>query len=265
MLSSLFSLFPLSLTVWLVQMVAYHGFGLWFEYLDRTGGLADFKMRPPDRWTYSRALPRVLANQVLLLLPAMLMVEALGLAFVGPSGIGPLAFVLGLIGMTIGHDLVQYVSHRFLLHRVELMRPLGHAIHHSTSASRAITACVMSPADFVLEIVFPYLLPLIAVTAMGSAGSSPLFHCFAVAAGAFGGLYEHSGYDFSVKLAKSRHAALRLLAPLITSRAHAEHHARGNVSFSDGFGSSNIADTVLGTRWDLAAARKERKDDITAS
>lgn len=250
---------PLSVLVWIVQMIAYHGFGLWFEYLDRTGSLADYKTRPVDRWTYAQVLPRVLFNQVFILLPVMFLVEKTGLAFVGPEAISPLMFVVGLIGMTVGHDLVQYVSHAWILHRPTLMRALGHSVHHSTTASRSISACFMSPADFLLEIAAPYLLPLIAVTAVGSAGTNLLFHFFAVTAGAFGGLYEHSGYDFSLKLAKSGNPLLRFVASRISSRAHAEHHGRGNVSYSDGFGSSNICDTVFKTRWDLVAPRERRR------
>lgn len=251
---------PLSVAVWLVQMLAYHGFGLWFEYLDRTGGLADYKVRPVDRWTYWQVMPRVLANQVFILLPAMILVEWSGLAFAGPAHIGVVMFAVGLIGMTIGHDVVQYVSHCWILHKPTLMRPLGHSVHHSTTASRGVSACFMSAADFQLEIAAPYLLPLIAITAIGSAGTDLTFHFFAVAAGAFGGLYEHSGYDFSIKLAQSDNALLRFVAGRISSKAHAEHHSRGNVSFSDGFGSSNICDTMFKTRWDLVGQRERRRN-----
>lgn len=250
---------PLSVAVWLVQMVAYHGIGLWFEYLDRTGSLAAYKNRPADSWTYFQVLPRVLVNQVVVLLPAMMFLEWTGLAFVGPAHIGVVMFVVGLIGMTIGHDVVQYVSHCWILHRPTLMRTLGHSVHHSTTASRSISACYMSFADFFLEIVCPYALPLIVITAIGSAGSDLTFHFFAVTAGAFGGLYEHSGYDFSIKLAKSPNPFLRFVADRISSKAHAEHHGRGNVSFSDGFGSSNICDTVFKTRWDLVTQRERRR------
>ena len=250
---------PLSVVVWLAQMVAYHAFGLWFEYLDRSGSLAAYKTRPADRLTYVQILPRVLFNQVFVLLPAMVLAQWAGLAFVGPAHIGPLMFVVGLVGMTIGHDVVQYVAHCWILHRPSLMRALGHSVHHSTTASRAISACYMSPADFLLEIAGPYLLPLIAISAIGSGGSDLVFHLLTVASGAFGGLYEHSGYDFSVKLARSDSPMARVVAKLVSSRAHAEHHGRGNVSFSDGFGSSNICDTLFRTRWDLVAQRERRR------
>ncbi len=244
---------PLFATVWLAQMVAYHGIGLWFWWLDRTGALARFKTRPVERRPYLDILPRVLANQTLLLLPAMGLAQWAGVAFSGAAHIAAWAWVASLVGMSIGHDIVQYLFHRFLMHRATLMNRLGHAVHHSTTASCAISACYMSAADFLAEIVCPYLIPLALV---GGGGADAGFHVFAVTLGAFGGLYEHSGYDFSLALPRAGFAAR--LAPLLSSRAHAEHHARGTVSFSDGFGSSSLCDTIFKTRWDLARSRQRR-------
>jgi hypothetical protein len=87
-----------------------------------------------------------------------------------------------------------------------------------------------------------------------------LFNLIVASLGAIGGLYEHSGYDFAARLPKAEGSAfrqrlIRFLALLITSKAHGEHHRVGNVSFSDGFGSPGICDTVFKTRWDLVAAR----------
>ena len=53
-------------------------------------------------------------------------------------------------------------------------------------------------------------------------------------------------------------ALLDALAGLVTSKAHAEHHRRGMVSFSDGFGSPGICDAIFATRWDLVADRVPR-------
>ena len=53
----------------------------------------------------------------------------------------------------------------------------------------------------------------------------------------------------------------RAIAPLLSSRAHAEHHARGNVSFSDGFGSSSLCDKFFRTRWDLVQVRQRQRRD----
>lgn len=248
---------PFATQIWLVQMAAYHGFGLWFEWLDRCGALSRFKARPVERKSYLELLPRVLANQALILLPAMLLAQWTGLAFVGPAHLSLATTLLGFVGLTVGHDVVQYVAHRFVLHRPGLMRRLGHSIHHSTTGSRSVSACYISFTDFFLEIVCPYLIPLALI---GGGGVDVFFHSLVVSAGAFSGLYEHSGYDFSRSLRARAHGSMggvwRVLAKMISSEAHAAHHSRGNVSFSDGFGSSNICDTIFRTRWDLSLRRE---------
>ncbi len=257
MLDTALSLAPLSAQIWLVQMTAYHGIGLWFEWLDRTGGLKRFKVKRLERMSYFEILPRVLANQTFILLPAMLFMQWSGLAYVGSPQVSLPVFVASVAFMTLGHDIIQYIAHRFVLHRPEMMRRLGHAVHHSTIGSLGISACYMSAADFFLEIVCPYLIPL----AFVPLGSNFLIHALVVTSGAFGGLYEHSGYDFSLALREpkdgSARGRLRLaLARMISSEAHAAHHTRGNVSFSDGFGSTNICDTLFKTRFDLVPERR---------
>jgi sterol desaturase/sphingolipid hydroxylase (fatty acid hydroxylase superfamily) len=246
---------PLSVLAFAVQMLVYHGVGLWFEWCDRTGWLKRFKMRSVERMSYFELLPRVLVNQFCILLPAMMLVQATGLAFTGAPQMGALHFLAAMVFMGVGHDIVQYVAHCFLLHRPGLIRKLGHSVHHSTGASRAISACYMGHADFFLEIVLPYLLPLIVV----AAGADISFHLLVASLGAIGGLYEHSGYDFSARLPRGegglRGRLIDAFAGLITSKAHAEHHRRGNVSFSDGFGSPGLCDTFFRTRWDLVGDR----------
>jgi sterol desaturase/sphingolipid hydroxylase (fatty acid hydroxylase superfamily) len=253
--SNLPSWVPLSVLVWAVMMAVYHVAGLLFEWADRTKSLAPFKVRDSDKLSYAALLPRVLFNQTCVLLPAMIALQWLGLAYTGAPHIGLWHFLVALVFMGIGHDVVQYFSHRVLLHRPSLFRKLGHSLHHSTGASRAISACYMTAADFFLEIALPYLVPLVLV----GAGADLSFHLTAASLGALGGLYEHSGYDFAVPLRKEERPGaqnwlLAFLALLITSKAHGEHHRRGNVSFSDGFGSPGICDTFFKTRWDLAGA-----------
>jgi len=246
---------PFSLKIWLVQMLAYHGFGLWFLWLDETGALRRFKNRDAERRSYLQILPRVLANQIFLLAPAMWAFEELGLAYVGPAHLPLATMLVSSVGLTVGHDLVQYVSHRFVLHKAKYLRALGHSVHHTTGASLAISACFMSGADFFLEIVCPYLIPLAVV---GGAGTDLFFQSLIVSAGAFGGLYEHSGYDFGLFLRAERGADFtarfrRFIGDRLSTAAHGAHHTRGNVSFSDGFGSSNICDTMFRTRYDLVS------------
>jgi sterol desaturase/sphingolipid hydroxylase (fatty acid hydroxylase superfamily) len=248
---------PLSVLAWAVQMVVFHGVGLFFEWSDRTGALSSFKVREIERLTYFQLMPRVLFNQIFVLLPAMVAFQYAGLAFTGAPHLSVWHFVAGMVLMGVGHDIVQYVFHCWVLHRPRLLRTLGHSLHHSTGAAKAISACYMSAADFFLEIVLPYLIPL----ALIGAGADVLFHLTVASLGAIGGLYEHSGYDFAVRLPNARSGSrlqpLAWLAAVVTSKAHGEHHRRGNVSFSDGFGSPGICDTIFKTRWDLAeAARK---------
>jgi sterol desaturase/sphingolipid hydroxylase (fatty acid hydroxylase superfamily) len=248
---------PLSLTVWAIQMVVYHGVALAFEALDRTGRLSCYRVRPPDRLSYRTVMPLVLVNQCLVLLPSMMALEAAGLAYTGAGHLQPLHFILGLAVMAIGHDVVQYLGHR-PQHMFRRLQFLGHGIHHGTTASRAVSACYMHPADFVFQIVLPYLVPLVVI---GGGGRDILFHVMTVGLGAIGGLYEHSGYDFAAVFRgrwKSRPGAAvsRAAAFMVSSHAHAEHHRRSDVSFSDGFGSPGLCDTLMGTRWDLAVRRK---------
>jgi sterol desaturase/sphingolipid hydroxylase (fatty acid hydroxylase superfamily) len=249
---------PLALWVWLVQMAAFHGLGSVFEICDRRKWLRRFKVRDVDRKTYRQLLPRVLANQVFILLPCMLAVQFFGLAFTGRPHLSLLWFVFGMIAMGIGHDVVQYATHRHLLHRPSLIRVLRHSIHHSTGASKGISACYMSGPDFFLEITLPYLLPLVLI---GGGGSDILFHSLIAGLGAIGGVYEHSGYDFAVlvprtRLAERMPAFAKVFGTLISSHAHGQHHVRGNVSFSDGFGSPGLCDSVFATRWDLVESRR---------
>ncbi len=243
-------------------MAVYHGVGLWFEWCDRNGRLAAFKVKGAERLSYFKLLPRVLVNQFAILLPLMMLVQYAGLAFVGPPHLSLPYFLAAMVFMGVGHDIVQYATHRFLLHRPGLIRKLGHSVHHSTGASRAISACYMSAADFFLEIVLPYLLPLMIVRA----GSDVLFHLLIAGLGAVGGLYEHSGYDFSVRLPRGlggvKGRFLDALAGFVTSKAHAEHHRRSNVSFSDGFGSPGICDTAFATRWDLVGDRGQPRRKV---
>lgn len=251
---------PLSVVAFLAMMLVYHGVGFAFEWCDRHGLLRGAKVRSVERMSYREMLPRVLVNQVVILLPSMVAVQWAGLAFTGPAHLSPWRFVLNLILLAIGHDIVQYITHRHILHRPGLIKKLGHAVHHSTGASRAISACYMSKTDFFLEITLPYLVPLVLV---GGGGSDILFHVMVAGLGAYGGLYEHSGYDFAVPFRNSAfyRAWPRLgavIASQITSKAHGEHHRRSNVSFSDGFGSPGICDTVFATRWDKVETRSFR-------
>ena len=164
--------------------------------------LASFKVRDIERLTYFQLLPRVLFNQIFILLPAMVAFQYRGAGFYRRA-----AFELPCIlwpqccFMGVGHDIVQYVFHRFVLHRPGLIRTLGHSVHHSTGASKGISACYMSPADFFLEIVLALSRSSVARWRWRRCGRSS---STVASLGAFGGLYEHSGYDFAVRFAKGQ-------------------------------------------------------------
>ena len=214
-----------SVAVWGVQMISYHGFALWFEWLDRTGRGQAFKVRTVERMSYREMLPRVLFNQTFVLLPAMGITQALGLAYYGSTQITIMGFVASVIGLTIGHDIVQYIAHRIVLHEPTNMRKFGHALHHTTRASRAISACYMSAEDFFLEIVCPYLIPLILI---GGGGTNFIFHALIVSAGAFGGV--DNGHDLTVSEAASRCDEHRLVLALFEDSAESLFELRkGNI------------------------------------
>ncbi|MBI1868014.1 MAG: sterol desaturase family protein [Methylocystis sp.] len=248
---------PLSVLAWTIHMIVFHGVGLTFEYLDRAKRLQRFRIRV-DVPSYRDLLPRVLANQTLILLPAMMALEWSGLAFTGAPHLSAGRFVANLVLMAIGHDVIQYVFHRWVLHGPPDAY-IGHALHHSTKAGRAISACYQTPADFFIEIVVPYLVPLALV---GGGGGDIFFHLFVPSIGAIGGLYEHSGFDFVAPLREPKNGKPRgrlaaFFAATLSSKAHGEHHRRWDVSFSDGFGSPGICDTLLRTRWDLIGTKRE--------
>jgi sterol desaturase/sphingolipid hydroxylase (fatty acid hydroxylase superfamily) len=245
---SLWTLLPLSFVVWAGHMLVFHGVGLAFELCDRTGAFPAFKVRKRDQLEYGAILPRVLFNQCCVLLPAMWLCEKSGLAFVGPSTITFAYAAVALVLLTIGHDVVQYAAHRWLLHNTRFGW-LRHALHHSAGAARAITACYMSAPDFFLTIVCPYLVPLILI---GGGTSNLGFQLLVACLGAVGGLYEHSGYDFAAGVAAAPRRWMSFFpASLVSSYAHGEHHRRSRVSFSDGFGSPGLCDLIFRTRWDL--------------
>lgn len=265
MLFSLFSRLPLSIKVWAIQQIAFHVIGLGFEWLDNANALRKVRARETDTKPYNQLLPKVLLNQCLVLLPCMVFCEATGLCFTHKGYISTGRAILSLPVLAIGHDVVQYLTHRYLLHQpnLKLMRMLRHSVHHSTTAAKGISACYMSAPDFFLEIVLPYLVPLALV---GGGGAGLRFHSLVVASGAFGGIYEHSGYDLALAFqavpqekgdAWYWKMLASVMADIVSTRAHHEHHSRGQVSFSDGFGSPGLCDTMFGTRWDMVPKHRE--------
>lgn len=91
----------------------------------------------------------------------------------------------------------------------------------------------MSSPDFLLEIVIPYLVPLIFLSMANVCSSAT---CVAILPlGALGGLYEHSGYNFFDGIAA------------LDTTVHGMHHRFYHCSFADGVGAPSIFDAAMGT------------------
>eukprot|EP01134_Creolimax_fragrantissima_P002176 CFRG2176T1 len=203
-----------------------------------TTWLRGFKRRKcVSRKLYKEMMPLVLFNQVFVLLPCMTLVAWYGHGFYGNAipVMNPGSFtkiILLLMYSSLGHDIVFYFGHRYILHSRWGLPIFRHDIHHSTKADVALSAVYMHPSDFMLEIIAPYLLPYVLITATHG---NVLLDIFIAPLGAIGGVYEHSGYNFLPNIR------------LFDTYYHFSHHARWNVSFSDGVGSTNMMDTLFDT------------------
>ncbi|KAK4536373.1 hypothetical protein CDCA_CDCA08G2398 [Cyanidium caldarium] len=229
---------PLSLVCFICHAVVFHGGCALFALLDRKRWLQRYKELKGDQLKYRDMIGCVLRNQLLLLLPPMLLCERLGWAFVYREADGTVRqegvfqYAVNAMWMTLGHDLFFYVGHRFVLHSPQGFKFFQHDMHHSTKASVALSSMYMAPCDYMLEICVPYLVPLCLLRA------DPLFNLAAITFGGIGGMYEHSGYNFCPQV------------PGLSTMAHGMHHTRYNCSFSDGVGSSNLMDNMFRTDYE---------------
>jgi len=216
----------------IVHFATLHIVSAIFQIFDHYQILQLYKKKVKDRVTYYSCMPTVLKNQFCLMLPMMLLTEHLGLCFFNISlDYSIYLFVFVSAVMTIGHDLLFYLGHRYILHTDFGFTKLGHNLHHASKANCAISALYMSSVDFFIEIVVPYLVPLCLV----SSYTGFYVHVILNIAGTFGGAYEHSGYNF--------------FPNPFDNTSHFMHHHFLKCSFSDGFGSSNIMDFFLKTRY----------------
>lgn len=228
-------------------MLVFHVFSFLFQVLDHANLLQTYKIYPPTEHTptYRQMLPRVLFNQIFLLLPACLLCHRLNLSFPDPSipfqpshhQSSPTVLTSLLIMFIVPpllHEFAFYVAHRFILHHPWGFSRFNHALHHATKAHSALSAMYMSPSDFLLEIILPYLLPLIVVSRLNLM-RQPHIICM-LPLGALGGLYEHSGYNFFGKH-----------IPFLDTRVHGLHHLHYTCSFADGVGAPSIFDSTFHT------------------
>lgn len=226
-----------SLASWLLFMLTFHPACLIFHFLDCKQHFASYKIYPPTENTpsYRQMLPIVLFNQIFILLPSMLLTTYLNLSY-APKHLqpSPLQSIIAIILFTTSlHELAFYVVHRYILHSAWGFHRLNHALHHATKAHSAISAMYMSPPDFFLEIVIPYLVPLIFVSHFNCV--SNIFCTTIFPLGAFGGLYEHSGYNFFPNI------------PALDTTVHGLHHIYYHCSFADGVGSPSVLDRLFET------------------
>lgn len=219
---------------WCLGMATFHTLALLFHVLDVTGIAKKWRTTSAKGLpTYQQMLPLVLSNQVLVLLPCMLLTQAAGLTFTSAANkqVSLPMEATGFFVMALGHDILFYIGHRFLLHSKWGYRALGHNVHHATKAHCALSSMYMAPLDFVFEIVIPYLVPL----AIVSQFSLHYVGVLSLPLGCVGGLLEHSGYNFAPHV------------KLLDTTAHKLHHEQLRCSFSDGVGSTNFMDEVFGS------------------
>lgn len=210
-----------------LHMISSHALCGAFAICDRRGWLRRYKViKKPETVTYWEALPVALFNQVVISLPLFLLIQRWGLWFNGGGGEFTWVHALvHLVGFTLVHDVLFDAAHRWLLHRYAW---LGHALHHKTRGASAITTFYMTPADFFLETLLPFVV-------YGCVFDLPRwFEYSIIVVGGATGIYNHSGYDF--------------FGEWFDSRRHMAHHRWPNTSYGEGAGEPGILDRLLGTR-----------------
>jgi len=240
---------PVVILSWTSFCLVFHVFAACFALIDHelfvsrdlSRYLLRFKVSKIGMKNYWNMLPLVLFNQLFVMLPCMLAFTWYGFGFHEPayrSIVSMLYRTPLLLGfLSIGHDIIFYLGHRFILHTSWGIPIFRHDIHHRAKASSAISALYMHPLDFFLEVVLPFLIPFALVSNLSSSYLNILMPGIA----ALGGCYEHSGFNFWPNVTG------------LDTRLHISHHARWNVSFSDGVGSANLMDSMFGTAADVNA------------
>ncbi|KAA8495347.1 hypothetical protein FVE85_1502 [Porphyridium purpureum] len=234
---------PLALLGWLGFVISFHVFAgcctlieqplldkyAWPQFLRR------FRMHFKGRKGYLEMMPLVLFNQTFVLLPCVLLVGHKGWGFCSQYALLSLSTLwrvpIALFGMSLGHDVVFYIGHRYILHTHWGLPIFRHDVHHSTKAADAVSALFMHPFDFFVEIVLPYLVPYVLIAPL----STSLLDVFIPVLGVVGGTYEHSGFNFWPDIT------------VLDTRFHAAHHIKWSVSYSDGVGSTNLMDALMDT------------------
>ena len=222
---------------WLLFMVVFHSLGIMFYYFDKVDLFPRHKQfrGSSSTPTYSQMLPLVLFNQILILLPAMLISEHYSLIFVPNPNAAPFlpSFIFISIAIPQLHEIFFYIFHRYILHSSFGYYFFNHKVHHDSRTHCSISAMYMSPPDFILEILLPYLFPLYLTAKLKYC--PPLVCVVVLPFGGLGGLYEHSGYNFFPNI------------KVLDTTVHGQHHRMWNCSFADGVGTTSLMDSTFGT------------------
>ncbi len=218
-----------ALLIWIIHFVSWHLFAAGFALADHYKWLSKYKIAIDTRLNYFKILPRVLANQILIMLPIMVFIGYMDWGFQdNPQPLWVLLFHAYMLGIV--HDVVFYTGHR-LLHTKVGFHKLGHYLHHQSRGGTAAASMYMSPIDFVFEIILPYMIFIVIFP------TNFYFNCLVASIGSVAAMYEHSGYCFTT------------WRPLDT-RPHISHHQRrANGSFSEGVFSPGWCDFIAGSSY----------------
>jgi sterol desaturase/sphingolipid hydroxylase (fatty acid hydroxylase superfamily) len=150
---------PVAAVCFVGHFIFFHIGCILLSLCDHFKLLQRYKLQRSDNdHSYFELLPRVLFNQLFLMLPAMLLFQYFGLGFQTTEALySPIVYIVFSLWMALGHDVLFYLGHRFLLHSKWGFMHLGHDLHHSTKATIAISSMYMGVIDYILEIIIPYL------------------------------------------------------------------------------------------------------------
>lgn len=222
--------------VWLSGFLTFNIGGFIFFFIDKYDLLSSYKIANKNEYniSYIDILKRSNINLLVGLLPMMWWVNYMGwVNFDGNSDFSH--SLISMLCMTEGHDIVQYIIHRWILHNKHLYKVIGHNIHHTIIADISISSLYNSLGDFILLNGIPYILPLIMI----GCNNSVIVNCLILSLGMLGGLYEHSGYDLS---------RLNIYGcSILENRYHYKHHIYLKYNYSNGFGSPGVIDYIFGT------------------
>lgn len=225
-------------TAWAAQVVVFNVAAALFAWLDHTGARGQlpgnlvykWKVIRDDPVTWTKALPVVLRNQFLILLPIMTLGAYFEFGFRANVSVHWWMFVVHAYILGVVHDVVFYFGHKFL-HTKWAFHTLDHALHHTSKAGCAASAMYMAPVDFFVQIVAPYGAFLMLCM------TDYRFDILLASIGSVAAMYEHSGYCFT----RRWHA--------LDTTMHFSHHlGRVSGSLSEGVLSPGYCDMIFGTK-----------------